>query len=629
MASSAGQSVIRHLRRAALGDGDGRSDSQLLEAFIARRDESAFALLLRRHGPMVLGVCRRVVGHHADAEDAFQAVFVVLARKAASLTRRDLLGNWLYGVAYRTALEARTRMLRLRSNEKQVADFPQPLAHAHDDQSDLLGLLDRELNRLADRYRAPVVLCELQGHSRKDAARLLGIPEGTLSSRLAMARKLLASRLARRGATVSIAAILSQAEAPASVSGSLIESTLRMAAAETLPQSIAVLTQGVLKSMFITKLKLAAVIVACAGITAGTLSYGVASKIVAAPQDEKKADQKQPPSKPRPTEKPKSDQDRLQGAWKVTDVKSDGAAPANARSMVFYFVKDKTYLGTAEKVEVVLDTKLDPKASPKQITLAMPMENQKLNGIYTLSGDQLKMAFPAKPGDDRPTDFDAKDHGVVFELQHDPKAKIPDPKDLGNKLKTAAARTRSTNSMKQILLAMHGYHDVFKGFPPSAIVDKNGKALLSWRVAILPFIEQDGLYKAFKLDEPWDSAHNKKLLAQMPKIFGEKGNKTHFRLLVGEGAAFEGTKIAKLTDFTDGTSNTILIVEAPDAVEWTKPEELEYDAKKPLPKLGGTPYEAGFHVGMADGSVRFMSIMTPEKILRALITRNGNETIEP
>ena len=147
-------------------------------------------------------------------------------------------------------------------------------------------------------------------------------------------------------------------------------------------------------------------------------------------------------------------------------------------------------------------------------------------------------------------------------------------------------------------------------------------------MAILPYIEQDALYKSFHLDEPWDSEHNKKLLAQMPKIYGAKGDKTHYRVFHGKGTAFEGTTGLKLPSFTDGTSNTVLIVEAVDSVEWTKPEEFAYDGEKPLPKLGGTPFENGFNAAMADGSVRFMSTTIKEALMRALITRNGGEVID-
>src|SRR5262249_43793501 len=182
---------------------------------------------------------------------------------------------------------------------------------------------------------------------------------------------------------------------------------------------------------------------------------------------------------------------------------------------------------------------------------------------------------------------------------------------------------------KQVMLAMHNYSDVNRVFPPAAICDTNGKPLLSWRVAILPYIDQDQLYRAFRLDEPWDSDHNKKLIAQMPKIYGEKGTKTHYRVFIGKGAAFEGTKGLAIADFTDGLSNTAMIFEAADAVEWTKPEEFEYDAKAKLPKLGGVPFEDGFNVGLCDGSVKFISTKIKEATLRAYITRNGGEVIDP
>jgi RNA polymerase sigma-70 factor (ECF subfamily) len=143
---------------------------------------------------MVLAVCRRVLRHAQDAEDAFQATFLVLARKASSLRSRELLGHWLYGIAYRTALKARAMNLRRRTRESQarLRSCPEP---ADGDSEELLARLDAEISRLPEKYRVPVVLCELQGKSRKDVACLLGLPEGTVSSRLANARKLLARRL--------------------------------------------------------------------------------------------------------------------------------------------------------------------------------------------------------------------------------------------------------------------------------------------------------------------------------------------------------------------------------------------------------------------------------------------------
>jgi len=169
----------------------------------------------------------------------------------------------------------------------------------------------------------------------------------------------------------------------------------------------------------------------------------------------------------------------------------------------------------------------------------------------------------------------------------------------------------SANYLKQIGLAMHGYHDERKSLPAAAIYDKDGKALLSWRVAILPYLldeEDRALYKEFKLDEPWDSDHNKKLLAKMPRVFASptakgKQNKTYYQVITGPNTVFAGNKGMKLAQIANGTSNTILAVEAGAAVPWTKPADVVYDAKKPLPKLGGVS-KAGFHILLCDGSVR-------------------------
>src|SRR5262249_13941203 len=189
---------LQHLRR-VLRDGAGLTDGQLLKDYISRRDEAALAVLVQRHGPMVWGVCRRVLHNHHDAEDAFQATFLVLVRRAASIASPGLLANWLYGVAHQTALKARATAHKRKGREQQVADMPEPAAVEQDPWNDLRPLLDQELSRLPDRYRAVLVLCDLEGETRKEAARQLGLPEGTVGSRLARARALLAKRLAQRG----------------------------------------------------------------------------------------------------------------------------------------------------------------------------------------------------------------------------------------------------------------------------------------------------------------------------------------------------------------------------------------------------------------------------------------------
>jgi RNA polymerase sigma factor (sigma-70 family) len=253
--------IIRHVRRAALlRDGAGQSDGQLLERFLAFQDEAAFEALVLRHGRMVLGVCRRVLGNIHDAEDAFQATFVILVRKAASVRRRESVGSWLYSVAYRTALEAKERLAKRRVRERQVRDMPQPTAEPEDELRELLPVLDRELSRLPERYRAAVVLCDLEGKTRKEAARLLGVPEGTLSGRLTTARRLLAKRLARYGPALSggaLAAALAQNTASACPAVLLIVSTTKAATGNLVAAGkVAVLAEGVMKTMFLSKLKL-------------------------------------------------------------------------------------------------------------------------------------------------------------------------------------------------------------------------------------------------------------------------------------------------------------------------------------------------------------------------------------
>jgi RNA polymerase sigma factor (sigma-70 family) len=266
--------ALRRFRAGALlGDGGGISDTELLEHFVARRDEAAFEALVRRHGPMVLGVCRRVLRHPQDAEDAFQATFVVLARKAASIARRELLGNWLYGVAYRTAREARSVAGRRRARERQLTPMIEPRAHDRADEGrELRPLLDRELSRLPERYRAAVVLCDLEGRTRRDAARQLGVPVGTLSGRLTKAHRLLARRLARCGLAVGaglVTAVWSEGAATR-LPPLLVAPAVRLAVDLAGSAQVAALAQGVINAMFMTKLKAVAALVLAAGVFVGT-----------------------------------------------------------------------------------------------------------------------------------------------------------------------------------------------------------------------------------------------------------------------------------------------------------------------------------------------------------------------
>jgi len=292
--------LLHHIRRLARqGMGEKQTDGQLLELFITQRDEAAFALLLRRHGAMVWSVCRRVLGNVHDADDAFQAAFLVLVRKADSIRPREAVGNWLYGVAYRTALEARKRLSRRRTKEQPLHDGLAPESKPEEPWRELWPILDRELSRLSDKYRLPIVLCDLEGRSRREVAQQLAIPEGTLSSRLATARKKLAVRLARYGFAVtaaSLGALLTEKTASANLSLFLLSSTTKaallaaagpVAIAGAVSATVSTLTEGVLRTMFIAKIKTATLVlcgVAALSVGTGGVYYQTRAGAADSPQ---------------------------------------------------------------------------------------------------------------------------------------------------------------------------------------------------------------------------------------------------------------------------------------------------------------------------------------------------------
>lgn len=197
----------------------------------------------------------------------------------------------------------------------------------------------------------------------------------------------------------------------------------------------------------------------------------------------------------------------------------------------------------------------------------------------------------------------------------------------------AQRRTQTMNNLKQIGLAMHIYHDANRSFPPRAKTDGNGKPLLSWRVSLLPYLDQEALAKEFRIDEPWDSEHNKKLIAKMPAVYRQPNSKvddfkTCYLVPVAKGTMFETTKPTRVIDVTDGTSNTILAVEvnSENSVIWTKPDDVEVDLEMPFKRLLGLRPK-GFYALIADGSVRFLSETLAPATLKSLFTRNGGEAI--
>jgi RNA polymerase sigma factor (sigma-70 family) len=301
--------VIHHLRRVVSREGaDDLTDAQLLDEFVRRRDEAAFELLVWRHASLVLGACRRLLRDRHEAEDAFQATFLVLVRKASSIGKGDSLGSWLHRVACRIAGRARMRAARRACSPLPGDD----LADREEADAvlwrDLRPVLDEEVDRLPEKFRRPFVLCYLEGHTNEQAARELGCPRGTILSRLARGRERLRERLARRGVVLSgvlLAALLvpraSEAAVPAALVGVIVKAATPFAAggaaAGLVSARAAAWTEGVLKAMLLTKLKFSAAAAAAAALVitgAGLLSR----PSQAAPRPEQ-AEARQRPAEPR------------------------------------------------------------------------------------------------------------------------------------------------------------------------------------------------------------------------------------------------------------------------------------------------------------------------------------------
>ena len=412
------------------------SDGELLERFVARRDEAAFEAIVRRHGPMVLGVCRRVLGDHHDAEDAFQAVFLVLARKAGSVRPGSMLPNWLHGVAHQVAIKARAIIGRRKLRERQVTAMPEPSSVPSAPVDDLRGLIDRELSRLPDKYRAPVILCELEGLGHKEAALRLGWPVGTVSGRLSRARAILARRLTRRGLALPggmLAVALGEEAASAAVPASLIHRTIQAAlpfalgqstAAGVIPVAVASLSNRILGGMMRTKLIATAAVLLAVGtlllggvagrrILAGHAARGMFRPIASALGV---------------TDDPAStDAKLIQGTWQGVEIGQSGTqAPAReARNNVLIFEGEELVMRSMDGPMDPMGRarfKLDPRQTPAAIDITPldgPERGQTLPGIYKIEKNRLMIyVCPGEPGKiprQRPSGFSTRDgDGVHF-----------------------------------------------------------------------------------------------------------------------------------------------------------------------------------------------------------------------
>ena len=397
---------------------DGPADADLLRRFVVARDEQAFALIVRRHGPMVFGVCRRTLQHQQDAEDAFQAVFLVLARKARAV-RPDGLSRWLYGVAVRVANKARARRARRAAVSADLTEIVAPPAALP---ADWRAILDPALARLPARYRDPILLCDLLGRSRAEAAAELGIAEGTLSSRLARARDKLRVRLARLGAALTLptlAAGLSD-QAAGTVPNSLIESAVAVGTSVAAARELA---YGVLRTMFLAKLfKLSALGACMIGLAAGAIVW-----LPGAGADPATKSQEVPKGTSLAKDAPKGDSDleRIQGTWVVESAK---ARPVpNLRwegaKVTWEDIKGRSVSFNGDRVELGLfdgylqTFRLSPDRQPKRIDFTFRNwsfgakgitreSDTSCSGIYKFDGDRLQIVIGQEFLPDRPDSFE-------------------------------------------------------------------------------------------------------------------------------------------------------------------------------------------------------------------------------
>jgi RNA polymerase sigma factor (sigma-70 family) len=436
MVKRAAHPVLRFIHSMALSCADTEAlDEELVRRYAIHHDDNAFAALVRRHGPMVLGVCARVLGDTPDAEDAFQAAFLVLARRVRSVSRPGLLANWLHGVAYRTALKARAAVARRRAVERQVriVTGTDPLDELC--RQGLRLVLDEELSRLPEKYRVPIVLCYLDGQTHDEVARRLGCSRKTITTRLTRGCERLRVRLTRRGVALSsvalMVALLDTAQALPAV---LRDMTIRAATTGTVPAGIAALAKEVHMSMFISKLKWVGLLLLalCAlGAPAVALTHTAAS---AGPPEMKRA---LPQQQAASIDSTAEESEALQGGWEGLSAEHDGKALSEeeARKLRVSIKGDRMLIIPGGEW-TPLKIKLDPAKNPKVVYLTAtegPDKDKAFPTIYRLDkeADTLTLCWDAKEGKAVPEDFAAKKGSglMLIVLKHEVRAPETAPKE--------------------------------------------------------------------------------------------------------------------------------------------------------------------------------------------------------
>lgn len=396
------------------------TDSQLIEALLSKRDEIAFETLMLRHGPMVWGVCRRIVHQQQDAEDAFQATFLILLQKAATINPRGMVGNWLHGVAIRAAQKAKSDRYRRQGKEKKAAEIRNKESSEVMPDGELQQLLDQELQRLPVKYRVPIILCDLQGKTRGQAAQELGWPEGSVAGRLARARQLLARRLTHSGVLASSATLLwgdTAAAVPLQLLGLTrqLASTLLTAQTSlaTLSPRVAFIMKGVHNAMLVTSLKgkLAIVLVVmCVGLGLGSMTVAMAGREQLGTNTTLSANGvRSGVTQIDKQQLLKAELEKLRGTWDVTTLQVDGAdKPQTAYHGANIIVAGDIFKMMSTETVYQGTFSVDASKSPKTIDLHFtegPEKGKTNLGIYELNGDLWRICLCMKDNGERPKEF--------------------------------------------------------------------------------------------------------------------------------------------------------------------------------------------------------------------------------
>jgi RNA polymerase sigma factor (sigma-70 family) len=648
-----GQStVLRHVQClfqvGAFGE---QTDGQLLERFMSgpkESAESAFTALVQRHGPMVWRVCRRVLSDSHQTQDAFQATFLVLVQRASSVHHKDSVASWLYGVAYRVASCARAAEFRRRKHEERYA-----LRHEQDSQTnryesaEFSHLLDEELCSLPERFRAPIVLCDLEEATHEQAAVRLGWPVGTVKSRLARGREKLRSRLVRRGLAPSLGlagVVILGEPAEAALPSLLIDCTVRSALGiegglsltSSASAAITLWTREVSKAMWMSKLKWGTFTV----LTVSAVGVGASFLWRQA-----EARQERPPAKSVSSAPPTRNQDD-DAIWArhVGNLKRIGLALHNYHTEQGHFPA-AAITGTDGQPLLSWRVAILPYLQDydgrlrddlfKAFRLDEPWDSPHNKALL----ERMPAVF-ASSGRRGGQPFTTAYRGFVSSVGNTGVGTGGEMMEMMRMMGSAgpgvgAGTGGMMASMKGMAggspAGMSGMMGGMKGGPAEKVnMERRMAQMMSGSMGTMPamggMMGAMGSQKGRDLRSTIRKKTEEGMAESSRQIAGRVTREAENQLQFLPGTVFRENRGVSLSEVTDGTSNTLMVVEAAEAVPWTKPDELRFSQNGPLPQLGGSMRD-GYAALFTNGLVRFLDQRIDERLLRYLITSNGGEIL--